>query len=551
MMAFGTTFDDGSAGIVPDDDSTEIYDFYSSEVQIDALQAQSLQTVFIVQQSGVQEAVQIAMASYEPSVDVPVLVSDVQYDVTQDISNLASLQQLQTVDTSVQNIVSLAADVPVQTVDSAPSLTTAVSLISTQKSTKSTVVHTDDGQNALQTESFKLASSSSDDVAASMQLTTIASTSTGGLTCVDHASNVAGICMCDSIESGEETLHHYCAIAEASDLPSGCVQSDADPTRECAVCPKGQYCSGNTLKNCQLNAETLRDGAGSMNDCVCSAGFSKVESGNNVCFQCGHTDAADSSLFHVFCPLGESKHDCDNVDPNAQLSADKASSSAECFCKDGYYRVSDHDLCKPCPKNFYCPPVSDSFLADYSSNPESLYHRPFVYACPAYSITLHEASSKLGDCVCEVGFKVSFDEGEASCLQCNDINLCTGHSLQDDGTGTVTNCCPGEGACSKVANDDHSECVCAPGFQSSSDTPGLCESCPPGKVQPLKDQDYCQTCSAGTYSFAANEQCVNCPVNTESVLGADVCTCKIPYVQVGSNCELCTGNKFYDESHFC
>ena len=256
MMAFGTTFDDGSAAIVPDDDSTEIYDLYSSEVQIDALQAQSIQTVFVVEQSSVQEAVQTAMAYYEPAVDVPVLVSDVQYDVTQDITNLASLQQLQTVDTSVQNIVSLAADVPIQSVDSEPFLTTAVSLLSTEKSTQPTIVHTDDGESSLQSRSFKLASSSSDDVAASMQLITVASTAPSGLTCVDEASNVDGICVCDATVSGEETLHNYCAIAEGLDLPStGCVQSDADPTRACTVCPRGQYCLGNSLNNCQSNAD--------------------------------------------------------------------------------------------------------------------------------------------------------------------------------------------------------------------------------------------------------------------------------------------------------
>jgi hypothetical protein len=115
----------------------------------------------------------------------------------------------------------------------------------------------------------------------------------------------------------------------------------------------------------------------------------------------------------------------------------------DAVCAPGMFRTSLLDLCKPCPRNFFCPSGRQIGL-------------PNVVRCVDNQLTYTTGVVSITECVCKAGFKISNynQPGFIFCLEYDEGERC------QDGTVVETFC----HIQNKVPNANHDECVCREGF---------------------------------------------------------------------------------------
>ena len=277
----------------------------------------------------------------------------------------------------------------------------------------------------------------------------------------------------------------------------------------CQTCGPDTYCANNALQTCPQHA-TAPANSSAFSACVCRDGYYMEHDACHLC-------PIDSYCAHNI------QHTCHAWDPNLVTQSTGKYSFEDCRCRAGYFRMSTADLCKPCPLDFYCPDGEELAF-------------PSVVQCLENEYTYDQGSTSRLECICDTGHKLDATGAVTACLPCGQGERCQ--------AGEVI-----EYQCHfqlRTANEDHSKCVCLPGFQQTSEL--TCEPCPPGSVKPLAGDHQCVLCAANEFSYNTT-LCKDCAQNHISPPGSAECTCAAPYVP-GSDidaslCELCGVDHYY------
>lgn len=328
--------------------------------------------------------------------------------------------------------------------------------------------------------------------------------------CIECSKN--WICAGNNIEiqcaSNAENVNNRCVCKEGticSNLNSNCLASDST----CNTCARNFFCTNNTQSLCPANSQS-EPGSASVQDCKCLSGFYRL---NNECIECP---------FDEYC-YDEQKYACASFDQHLQISYTKAQSRAECQCKAGFFRINILDSCKKCPKNFYCPTNIDL---------------PNVRACLLNEYTLVEGSSSRSDCLCDAGHKLSSSGDVSVCLPCEEGERCVNGEVQEFQCHIFK----------RTPNDDHSQCVCMPGFYENEAL--QCVPCEDGKYKTQKGNEPCAACPAGQQAKNTTH-CERCPHFKTSIAGQS-CFCDTPRVlQSNGECETCKAGYYRESPTLC
>ena len=237
------------------------------------------------------------------------------------------------------------------------------------------------------------------------------------------------------------------------------------------------------VTHCSAHATSTAE----FSECQCTAGF--FESGNS----CG---ACASGKYK---PSTGNSSCVDCTDHSTSLPG--ARSAADCLCNKGHYLSGQ--ICDECGSNTYKQFVGPSPCT----------------GCPPNSVTLTTASTLLTDCKCDLGYTGS-DGGD--CSEC-------GADTFKNETGSV-GCfsCPEHSTTSSSSGlfTAVEACQCKPGFTGPNGGP-------------------CTACDAGKFKADVGPQaCADCPANSNSLSGAEICLCEPGYEGVAGSCQACVENKF-------
>lgn len=315
--------------------------------------------------------------------------------------------------------------------------------------------------------------------------------------CVQHSSNQHQSCVC---EDG-----YYCRDGSTNTSCSDLYQGS------CSFCPVGSFCQGNLKTACSVN-ETSTAGSSTIATCTCKPGYYRSGS---LCLLC----EKDS-----FCPglQDETKYECSSYDPELITLQAGSHAREQCLCKDGFFRTDPTDLCKICPFDYYCVSEAISLL-------------PNVDACIPNAYTLTRGVADRAGCICDAGFVLSNDAGTAECLPCEEGQRCGGGEVLDALCG----------ANNRVANEDHSACICLPGYEQNAD--GFCEPCVAPYYKAVPGDFACTLCP-DTASYHNSTYCVNCLENEERSADGLSCSCVAPLVrpEYGYDCAPCSADTYHD-----
>lgn len=199
-----------------------------------------------------------------------------------------------------------------------------------------------------------------------------------------------------------------------------------------------------------------------------------------------------------------------------------AAEVTDCLCTAGYANTSA-DTCAACSLNTY----KDVAYADEECS-----------TCTENEVTLTEASTGEGDCVCVRGYTAAYNAN--GCVQCP-IN--TYKDVVGNGACTV---CPSFTGTVAPGSSDLTECVCQPGYTMEM---GVCVPCESGTYKRDFSNSACAACPIGTYNphEAANSPvfCSTCPVGTvaeaEQLMHLEQCEqCPVAsYYQRVNNVSVC------------
>ena len=275
----------------------------------------------------------------------------------------------------------------------------------------------------------------------------------------------------------------------------------------CSECPIGFHCKNNVKIACSVN-ETSAVASSGIAECVCKPGYHRS---GTLCLLC----EKDS-----FC-FDEVKYQCGLYDPELITLQTGSHAREQCLCREGFFRTDPTDLCKICPIDYYC--VS-----------ESISNFPNVEKCIPNAYTLTRGTVDRSGCICDAGFVLSDDAGTAECLPCESGQRCGGGQVLDGLCG----------AHNRVANADHSVCLCLPGYEQNAD--GFCEPCVAPYYKAVAGDFACTLCP-DTAHYLNSTYCVDCNENEEQSADGLSCSCVSPLVQDDSGvCAPCPADTYYD-----
>ena len=286
-------------------------------------------------------------------------------------------------------------------------------------------------------------------------------------------------------------------------------QCSADKT--CTECDNNTFCAGNIEFSCPSNSVApVR--SSSVKDCVCIPGYYRQ---GNQCVECD---------LNSYC-INETKYACGDYDPNLVTLERGRHARSQCLCRETFFRLYNDDICKQCPLNYYCPT-------------EDLLKLPNVVSCITNAYTL-QASSKLSDCQCDAGTKLTATDNIMQCLACEPGERCLNGKVVEFQCQIAK----------RTPRADHSACVCMAGFYET--TLGQCVVCPAGHVKPAIGNHECTACPSNTVPINFTH-CTACAESKEANAGAPKCTCIAPLVETPAGCSPCQDNTFFDaDTHTC
>jgi hypothetical protein len=260
-----------------------------------------------------------------------------------------------------------------------------------------------------------------------------------------------------------------------------------------------------SLSQCVLGQDCTVGSTWNGTDCTCNAGFYRE---HEVCVEC--------PLHHI-C-FNEMRRAVAEFDPGLRTLSPGTVVLEDAVCAPGMFRTSVTDVCKPCPRDFFCP--SERVIA-----------LPNVVRCAENQFTYATGAESSSDCVCLAGFKMILDDTSVQCLPCTEGQRCQDGSV-------VEELCHLQ---NKVASASHDMCVCKAGFEMLNFE---CIECTPGFVKPTAGDTQCNACADAKYAINSIA-CLPCPEYSDAKAGSAACTCAAPFVWNSSACEICPANHFW------
>ena len=295
---------------------------------------------------------------------------------------------------------------------------------------------------------------------------------------------------------GAFVRNFVCVCAAGSFCAGGNLSCTDD---ECLPCPSNTWCAHNVARACSANA-VAPPNSSEFDHCKCLPGFYRAQ---GQCLMC--------PLHHV-C-FNDTRRAVADFDPGLRTLAQGTSDLDLAVCAPGMFRTALTDLCKPCPRNFYCPQVGVQL-----PNVVRCYENEFTYSTGAQSQT---------DCLCQAGFKMTVTGHTTRCLSCSESERCQ-------------ECYVVEELChlqNKAPSALHNACVRQRGFGMYN---FQCRQCSPGCVKPEPGDAPCTACPDGSYA-ANSTTCVACPDQATAREGSAACLCPPPYIGASGVCSsFCT-----------
>jgi hypothetical protein len=254
-------------------------------------------------------------------------------------------------------------------------------------------------------------------------------------------------------------VNFFCMCAAGTYCPGGNLSCTGEP---CIDCPQNHWCVDNIALQCVANSfAPARSSAHSQ--CRCVDGFYHQ---HGACVEC--------PLHHI-C-FNESRRAVAEFDHGLRTLATRTVLLEDAVCAPGMFRTWRTDMCKPCPRNFFCPSESVMGLL------------PNVVRCVENQFTYDTGAESSSQCVCLAGFKMILDDESVQCRPCTVGQRCKGGSV-------VEELCHLQ---NKVASANHDMCVCNSGFGMLNFE---CTECTPGFVKPTAGDTQCTACADATYDL--------------------------------------------------
>ncbi|EAR83639.1 GCC2 and GCC3 family protein (macronuclear) [Tetrahymena thermophila SB210] len=266
----------------------------------------------------------------------------------------------------------------------------------------------------------------------------------------------------------------------------------------CTPCPAGKYYQSGNCVDCQ--AGHYSSSPASLSCTQCTTGKYAQGTGNTSCTSCPNntTPLADFS-------------GCQCIDSSAIFK------NNNCVCPDGYFGTpnsSSQPGCSPCSKGQY----SNSSTSGACT------------ACPAGYFTASIGSSQCQQCS---DGQFASGTGNSSCQTCgssktnnNDFTdcQCIDHNSKLNGGSCICN--PGYIGTPATSKNSSNSCTACPAGQFTDLSSGKCSPCPAGTFSNGQANVNCTQCSSGQYANGTgNTSCSNCgpgSTNTDDFSG---CKC--------------------------
>ena len=366
--------------------------------------------------------------------------------------------------------------------------------------------------------------------AAKYSVTEASITGDNCLSCPDFSSSSTGSgaisdCLCLEGYTEDEANENMACIA----CEAGKFNNETGGT--CQDCGQGTYTATEAMTTCtscpvhsnhELTAQTSAD------VCVCNNGFVFLE---GVCTGClpGSFNTGEQSC--TLCPNNtfsstSSATTCETC-PDFSISPEGSNQLADCNCEGGYQWTSTN--CAACEPGYY--------KSEDTQAAESL-----CTVCPTGTYTSSPAAI-----VCTICPNNTYqnETGQASCQACH------AHSTSAAGSTDAVQCAclPGYFFCT----DCHECKPCAQGSFKSTTANTECTACEVGYFTASTastSSDNCTLCPANSYTTIDDDvgvQCLDCPLNTVSLAGAQgiaSCVCMAGYTGQNTNCIACEVGKY-------
>ncbi len=310
------------------------------------------------------------------------------------------------------------------------------------------------------------------------------------------------------------------------------------------ICPKARiYTNAHTYIHTHTHASTFSAAAAaSVAGCSCNRGFIGSAEGT----------ACEACPQNTYKPTYGWNATCTPCPGNSSTLQNASISQTDCRCVPGFFGPPGGP-CSPCPAGRY----QDERGVNTCKQ------------CPRGTVS-EEASSRLTQCVCNVGFSANADGVECTiCANNTYKNLtglgscipCPAHSSSGSGSISPSSCVCDFDSVGPAGGP----CYCKQGYYQNASAPGKCVACKAFSTSEVNSQaasdclclpayeantaDTCSLCPAGKYkSIRNNSACLACPAGTSSVPGStDIlnCTCKVGHERAdGAECTQCQLN-FY------
>lgn len=311
--------------------------------------------------------------------------------------------------------------------------------------------------------------------------------------------------------AGATVRNSQCVCGEGSYCPGGNLSCTG---AACEPCPANMWCADNVASACESNAAAPENST----RCWCVDGFYRA-----------HGDCVECPL-HYVC-VNETRRAVADFDAGLRTLQPGTARLDSAVCAPGMFRTARTDVCKPCPRDFFCPPEIDAFGVPFGL--------PNVVRCPENEFTYGTGAQTRSECLCKAGFKLTVSGDVTLCLPCGEGERCQAGYV-------VEEMCHLD---DKVPSASHDACVCMPGF-------GLeyfeCVQCRPGFVKQEAGDAACMPCAAGTYSVNITT-CLACPQGATARSGSPACLCPAPYTWSDGACSLCPDDHYWEASacHAC
>ena len=353
----------------------------------------------------------------------------------------------------------------------------------------------------------------------------------------------------------------------------------------CQSCLRGKYNDQNAsilAESCldcpHNNSYTQQPASGSLDRCVCNAGYTgddgtqclacgagtfKSVRGSSQCEMCSPgkfsniTGAIQEEETCTNCPGGtfQASHGastCNECGTNLS-SFSGADSNSGCVCDIGLGK-SDNGInasisCQLCPAGKFKDVIGNFSCSDCSVGTYGKAGASACTECPPFSTTSGAGHDDIQDCICKAGFEGGPVHDWKYCAKEGEACHCTGEIRYGSGGDWVYQSMTGLNS-SRCSIDQFFDPYNGTGQTriSHCECKSTCRACQEGSFKREAGNHSCNLCVSGTYSGAlgatACEQCHNNSVTIPGAVAKENCTCVAGFEFSNFQCGSCQEGLF-------